>query len=53
MGYSPWSCKELDTTEQRSLSITDQIEVSWDCRTFGSFSDTLVLHLDLGITSWH
>ena len=27
-GYSPWGCKELDTTEQLSLSLSSKTEVS-------------------------
>ena len=30
MGYSPWGCKELDTTEQLTLSLLSSTEVSKD-----------------------
>ena len=36
MGYSPWSCKELDTTEQLTFAVTKgkaQVKVAQSCPT--------------------
>ena len=36
MGYSPWSCKELDTTEQLTFAVTKgkvQVKVAQSCLT--------------------
>ena len=36
MGYSPWSRKELDTTERLSLSLCDQDQGSLFDQVWGS-----------------
>ena len=35
MGYSPWGCKELNTTERLTLSLTLSLpSIKWGCGFF-------------------
>ena len=44
MGYSPWGCKELNTTEQLTLSLTLSSLASFHCVSLIFFCVCVWLH---------
>ena len=43
MGYSPWGCKELDTTEWLNNNIILEFKEFWFCFCFVTFKKSITV----------